>query len=41
MFKGIVISLPIFCVGVTFSFPLREEQAECAGEWDAVADACT
>jgi hypothetical protein len=28
------ISLTIFYVVVKFSFPLREEQAECVGEWE-------
>jgi len=39
MSKGSVISLPFYVV-VKFSFPLREEQAQCVGEWDAAEDAC-
>jgi len=38
MSKGSAISLPIFYMVVKFSFPLREEQAECVGEWDAAED---
>lgn len=39
MSKASVISLPFYVV-VKFSFPLREEQAECVGELDAAEDAC-
>lgn len=40
MSKGSVISWPILYVDVKISFPLREKQAECVGEWDAAEDVC-
>jgi len=40
MSNGIAMGLPIFYVVVKFSFSLREDQAECVGEWYAAKDVC-
>jgi hypothetical protein len=40
MSKGSAMGLLFFYVVVKFSFPSREDQAECVGEWDAAKDVC-